>query len=281
VSTSNFVFKRDVIDDVGLFSSYRYVQDYEYLLRLLRRHPEGLEMLDNPLLCYRLHDANTILEDRVGPALQTLQILSRHATPLLVGPNSVQRQLGYEEHLLRLAEYIEHGSAEKANARWVNRIETMQKCIDDLDLYSKRISEHNASLQLFCDRQQVELEKAHAHGEELQRWGEGLQAHADTLQAENTSLHAHVDNLQRWGDDLQAYSSAVEANNHGLQTTVEDCLQWGNELQAFCDKALIDNQGLQDHIETLQKWGDDLSAYCEALQDENRRLHIRVKELQH
>jgi GT2 family glycosyltransferase/glycosyltransferase involved in cell wall biosynthesis len=62
MTSSNFIARRALFDEVGYFSPLRYAHDLDFLLRLLvadRRlglHPE-------PLLSYRMHRSNTISED--------------------------------------------------------------------------------------------------------------------------------------------------------------------------------------------------------------------------
>lgn len=66
MTTSNLVFRRSVLDQVGYFSPLRYAHDLEFFARLTRFGVQ-LERLDPVLLRYRLHESNTIKEshDRV------------------------------------------------------------------------------------------------------------------------------------------------------------------------------------------------------------------------
>ena len=60
VSTSNFFFTRTLWEQVGGFAALRYTHDWDWLLRAAR-HTEPL-WIDEPLLAYRLHAANTVSE---------------------------------------------------------------------------------------------------------------------------------------------------------------------------------------------------------------------------
>ena len=62
VSTSNFFFRRTLWHAVGGLRNYRYVVDWEFALRAALHAPERFAyLIDEPLLDYRLHGANTIL----------------------------------------------------------------------------------------------------------------------------------------------------------------------------------------------------------------------------
>jgi glycosyltransferase involved in cell wall biosynthesis len=60
-TTSNLFFARRVMDEVGMFSPYRYAHDYDFAIRaLLRYHDRFMFLKDEKLLYYRMHSKNTI-----------------------------------------------------------------------------------------------------------------------------------------------------------------------------------------------------------------------------
>jgi len=64
VTTSNFFFHRELWRRLGGFAAYRYVHDYDFLLRALELCADRVvyaEALEG--VCYRVHGNNTILED--------------------------------------------------------------------------------------------------------------------------------------------------------------------------------------------------------------------------
>lgn len=65
VTTSNFLFRRAVLDRVGGFAPLRYAHDLDWALRLLAG---GYRIVrsDTVLLDYRVHGRNTIAEDHAG-----------------------------------------------------------------------------------------------------------------------------------------------------------------------------------------------------------------------
>jgi glycosyltransferase involved in cell wall biosynthesis len=62
VSTSNFLFRRELPEAIGGFAALRYAHDLDFALRALALG-HGIALLDQPLLRYRVHARNTIAED--------------------------------------------------------------------------------------------------------------------------------------------------------------------------------------------------------------------------
>lgn len=135
ISTSNFVIHRNLVERVGLFSDLRYVQDYDYVLRCLIRVPEAVAWIDRPLLQYRLHDRNTILEDAIPPVRQTIGLLARYAPDLIQGDHQDSRRDAFEEHLLRLAGYIERDAKILGSETWHEHDAGLQARIDILQAH--------------------------------------------------------------------------------------------------------------------------------------------------
>lgn len=74
VTTSNLVVRRDVIDQVGPFRSFRYVHDYDFFLRLSIHFP--VRIIKKSLLGYRIHATNTFAESTVALATETAAMLA-------------------------------------------------------------------------------------------------------------------------------------------------------------------------------------------------------------
>ncbi|PPQ40313.1 Glycosyltransferase involved in cell wall bisynthesis [Rhodoblastus acidophilus] len=60
MTTSNFFFSRSALDALGPFRDLRYAHDWDWALRASARF--NVLRLDEPLLNYRIHGGNTILE---------------------------------------------------------------------------------------------------------------------------------------------------------------------------------------------------------------------------
>lgn len=82
VSTSNFVFKRDLLSKVGQFKSYRYNLDWEFVLRCVFAEGVTVRFLRERLLQYRLHGNNAILSGMPRAAIEaqaiTRGLLKKH-----------------------------------------------------------------------------------------------------------------------------------------------------------------------------------------------------------
>ncbi len=62
VSTSNFVIRRAALQRLGRFAALRYAHDLDFALRVLATG-RRIAIVEQPLLRYRVHPANTIAED--------------------------------------------------------------------------------------------------------------------------------------------------------------------------------------------------------------------------
>ena len=64
VTTSNLFIRRSVFERIGYFSPLRYTHDLEFCLRFILGN-RRLHFIDRPLLGYRVHEKNTISEDKL------------------------------------------------------------------------------------------------------------------------------------------------------------------------------------------------------------------------
>jgi glycosyltransferase involved in cell wall biosynthesis len=74
-TTSNLFCRRSVFDDVGMFSSLRYVHDYDFFLRLCYRCK--VAVIEEPLLRYRFHESNTLGDDYAASNFETGLVLAK------------------------------------------------------------------------------------------------------------------------------------------------------------------------------------------------------------
>jgi glycosyltransferase involved in cell wall biosynthesis len=89
MTTSNFCFRQSWLEAVGDFHDFRYVLDYEWLLRGLVKG-RTLAWLDMPLLNYRLHARNTISERPLAANLECASML-RQVFPTLLGTSLLEK----------------------------------------------------------------------------------------------------------------------------------------------------------------------------------------------
>jgi glycosyltransferase involved in cell wall biosynthesis len=62
MTTSNYLFRRSLLDEVGLFAPLRYMHDVDFGLRAIASG-KRFALVDKPMLRYRMHSGNTIRED--------------------------------------------------------------------------------------------------------------------------------------------------------------------------------------------------------------------------
>jgi len=101
VSTSNFLFRRDVLDTVGRFRRFRYNLDWDYALRCLDADHVGVAFVDAPLLRYRLHGDNAILSGMPGAAAEAQLITRQVYRRRLHAPESLLLSHHRHDRLLR------------------------------------------------------------------------------------------------------------------------------------------------------------------------------------
>jgi len=84
VSTSNFFFNRSILNSVKKFNNYRYVHDYDFILRTLHHYAEQSAFLDQyEYLFYRSHGENTIKESTWNVLLEELGVILENTYFLL------------------------------------------------------------------------------------------------------------------------------------------------------------------------------------------------------
>ncbi|RLC77069.1 MAG: cell wall biosynthesis glycosyltransferase [Chloroflexi bacterium] len=89
-TTSNFVFRRELYEELGGFRPLRYTHDWDFLLRsaLVTR----LEVLPEPLLRYRVHSRNTIRENFVRMVFEICWCLAVHIPEHTGDPSWFERE---------------------------------------------------------------------------------------------------------------------------------------------------------------------------------------------
>lgn len=73
-TTSNIFMNRDVFNKVGKFRNLRYAHDWDFLLRSADK--VNCQLLEKPLVKYRLHSSNTISTNRRRMLFEILWVLS-------------------------------------------------------------------------------------------------------------------------------------------------------------------------------------------------------------
>ena len=107
MTTSNFFFRKSIFFEIGGFSNYKYVLDYDFLLRSFFAGFK-FQWLDEPLLKYRLHDKNTITRKPLKANQEASQLIRKFLTYLPCNDESLRASIkeGVNQ-LQKFEKYIE------------------------------------------------------------------------------------------------------------------------------------------------------------------------------
>jgi glycosyltransferase involved in cell wall biosynthesis len=190
VSTSNFFVRRSVFGRMGRLRPYRYVHDYDFALRLVLRFPQRVAaLLDEPLLQYRLHQANTILEDAVGAERERLQLLA-HWLPRVARTDHLKWALTLRQQLVDAS----------GNIEWLygQQVEDLTARATQAD--TKLVSARTRLAQVQAELAQVQAELAQ-------------------VQAELARAETELDSARTLLAQVQARLSASEENLEAVEKT--------------------------------------------------------------
>jgi len=107
-TTSNFIFTRRALREVGLFNNLKYTHDWDFALRMIRKF--DLYLIPYPLVKYRTHSSNTIRQNIAEMYFEICWILARHL-PILSRCDKIN--LSGDLKLLQLLHSLHAGGAEK------------------------------------------------------------------------------------------------------------------------------------------------------------------------
>ncbi|TSE33465.1 glycosyltransferase [Tepidimonas charontis] len=184
MTTSNFVFTRALWQRLRPFSADRYVHDYDFLLRAVAAGAR-LAWVDEPLLAYRLHGANTISESPLAANLEAAALLRRHLGALLALPGPLAQRVA---HLNSQWARIEGYEVQILRDQAQRQVQTLQVALAQ---HEQKLSE--------CERRVSERDAALRHAQ--------LQARAWAWRATNamsTSAPARARSRKRWQQLLRA-----------------------------------------------------------------------------
>lgn len=77
MTTSNFVIRKAAFERFGYFSNYRYVHDLSFLMMVIVLGGK-INILDEPLLKYRMHDTNTISEGVLKVKVELAAVIAEY-----------------------------------------------------------------------------------------------------------------------------------------------------------------------------------------------------------
>ena len=103
MTTSNIVVRRSIFQDIGYFAPLRYVHDLDFFLRLLV-YGKNIHMIDEPLLSYRIHAKNTIVEEHVNVRAEWAFACARFIVTARGLPEWREKGWAYVERFNRIME---------------------------------------------------------------------------------------------------------------------------------------------------------------------------------
>lgn len=115
VTTSNFFFRADLLQQLGGFHKQRYNHDWEFMARLIQQGHDIVCVGAQPLLSYRLHGNNTITQNTLMARLELkciLQSLVPSNDPdmsKLVSRIQLNMRSIRHEHLARVVQQVRSG----------------------------------------------------------------------------------------------------------------------------------------------------------------------------
>jgi glycosyltransferase involved in cell wall biosynthesis len=74
MTTSNLFCRKNIFNEVGYFSNLKYTHDYEFFLRICSRFK--VNVIEEPLLKYRMHKTNTIKGNEAAVSFEVGLVLS-------------------------------------------------------------------------------------------------------------------------------------------------------------------------------------------------------------
>ncbi len=115
VTTSNFFFRADLLQQLGGFHKQRYNHDWEFMARLIQQGHDIVCVGAQPLLSYRLHGNNTITQNTLMARLELKRILQSLVPSndpdmsQLVSRIQLNMRSIRHEHLARVVQQVRSG----------------------------------------------------------------------------------------------------------------------------------------------------------------------------
>jgi len=103
MTTSNIVIRRSVFEDIGYFAPLRYVHDLDFFLRLLVAG-KTVHLIEAPLVTYRMHAKNTILEEHANVRAEWAFACARFIMMLRALPDWQGKGWNYVKRFNRIME---------------------------------------------------------------------------------------------------------------------------------------------------------------------------------
>lgn len=250
VSTSNFVFRRSLWQEVGAFRPRQMIPDWDWAVRAALTDPNGLRFLaDEALLDYRLHGSNAILSRIVRGDLEVARLHRWMLTQMGVPQTAVSALFRAQRDLRR------HATAKVQNEvePWVRQRES------EVAVLSAQVQEARARV---ADRE----------------------ADVSSLQAQLGVLEQHVRDREA---DIETVTARIRVAEAFLAQREADVAALREQLgiaEAFVRQREEDVQGLREQLTIAENFTrdreQDVQALQKRLESAEAFLHDREQDIQ-
>ena len=234
-STSNFFFRKDLIENCGGFRKYRYVQDWEFLLRVAQL---GLERFlffpEKKLLQYRMHGQNTILSGVEKNHAEALYILGKNLNLRYPAAKLSHLRVKYLSNYLR--KYSNYQREQGFNTLLVD-FEQLQHRVTGQTHHSEKLETSYKDLVSLLEKERSDqvahVEKLEASFQRLltqkhQEYALDLENIKARLHEEKLALALHKNLLEQSNANLQHQQAVIHALQASTSWKITAPLRWGN-----------------------------------------------------
>lgn len=234
MSTSNFFFRRRVYEQCGGFSEWRYVHDYEYLLRLSKA---GLRLSccwDAPAMHYRFHASNTIREQPYRALHENMQLLFDYL-PQLHAQLTLNHLHGVQQHLANLLKYYHTEWQTELHQHLVAKEAELFPLIADRDAWIHERDTVIAQQQQHLQALEHTIEQQQQWVQDRDGWISERDQHISTLQSLVEQQKNWIQDRDNWVTERDQHITTLQALTEQQQTWLNDRDQLIQQLQAERD----------------------------------------------
>ena len=203
VSTSNFLFRRDILERVGWFRPYKYNLDWDFVLRCAFNADVKVFFVHAPLLKYRLHGKNAILGGMPLAAIEAQNIIRRVYRDYYGAPQSLS--LSHFRHDRLLRKYL--------NGKIKRNAASCESIAADRDRIARLLEERQSLIEV--ERREVELRLA------------GLAADLSAMEMSRNELTSLLSSRQE-AIDKERLGHAAQVN--ALLANISSLEEYRNQL---------------------------------------------------
>lgn len=268
ITTSNFFLRRTILKQLGYFNDYRYVSDYDFLLRFLAERRNGFKFLhQSALLRYRLHGENTILERPLEANRETFALLTNWLPELLCGKDRTRAARACN-YLKTIEHYIElelgKGFENDLKALAEQRENDLKALVEQRE-ENRSLSSRNA--ELLQENERLKQESSRLHLE--------ITEHLAKNQSLNIEIERTVGELRRLNDDVNRLTLETARLSGEVDRLGHDIVRLEGENARLNEE----NQRLRDELQRKQEERNGLLGRLVELEKREEELQTTIRDL--